>query len=242
MLKNDKEQFLLTPIDQLKTMPERLLYVRLLKNLSQSEIAKMCGIKQPSYNSIETGKSKIGSKYMVNIANALGVHVEWLISGDIKLMPKLHENFESSITGEHSKQISSTANIPLINPKSYKTENGIRIDLTQIIEFKSIPSSFFKLKKIQIPNLKLWTMNNNSMSPYINKGDLVGFDISETKILDGEIYFIFFEDEFMIKKIIKEANGVLILSSFNQSNFRDKRVSNDYKNLLILGQQCWRAG
>ena len=49
----------------------------------------------------------------------------------------------------------------------------------------------------------------DSMSDFIHDGDLVGIDVSQTEIIDGEIYAVYFEGEGMIKQIFKAVNMIL---------------------------------
>jgi len=51
-------------------------------NLSQAQLAKLCGISQPSLSDIESGKTKsLRGKTLMRLAEALGQSPEWL-AGD----------------------------------------------------------------------------------------------------------------------------------------------------------------
>lgn len=62
------------------TMQTRLIHARERLNLSQQDIADMVGMKQPSYYQLESGKTK-KSRFIYEIAQALQVNPEWLITG-----------------------------------------------------------------------------------------------------------------------------------------------------------------
>ena len=80
------------------------------------------------------------------------------------------------------------------------------------------------------------------MTDFIHDQDLVGIDISQTEITDGEIYAVYFEGEGMIKQIFKEEGGKLVLHSLNPK-YRDREVTEQNGlNFKVMGRQFWRAG
>jgi len=61
-------------------LKDRLKIARKAARRTQAEVADGVGIKQPTYNQLETGKSQ-GSKHLVQIADFLGVSATWLATG-----------------------------------------------------------------------------------------------------------------------------------------------------------------
>ena len=142
----------------------------------------------------------------------------------------------------------------------YETENGfIWIDVVEAnfscgvgesIEFHfdvingkfPFPPSFFQRKHVDPSCMRIIKAKGDSMSDFIHDGDMVGIDISQTEIVDGEIYAVYFEGEGMIKQIFKEEGGKLTLHSLN-SKYRDREVSEQNGlNFKVMGRQFWRAG
>lgn len=70
----------------------------------------------------------------------------------------------------------------------------------------------------------------------------MGFNYSQTKIFDGEIYLVLFEREFMFKRVFKEANGILVLTSMNEARYPEKRLQENYGGFKVIGKQCFRLG
>ena len=97
--------------------------------------------------------------------------------------------------------------------------------LMQLME-KFLSPSFFKEKRVAQECMRIIKAKGDSMTDYIKDGDLVGIDISQTEVIDGEIYAVYFAGEGMIKQIFKEADGSLILHSLNEK-FRDRRVTEE---------------
>ena len=142
----------------------------------------------------------------------------------------------------------------------YETENGfIWIDVVEAnfscgtgesIEFHfdvingkfPFPPSFFQKKYVHPDCMRIIKAKGDSMADKIDDGDLVGIDISQTEIIDGQIYAVYFEGEGMIKQIFKEEGGKLILHSLNPK-YRDREVTEQNGlNFKVMGRQFWRAG
>lgn len=142
----------------------------------------------------------------------------------------------------------------------YETENGfIWIDVVEAnfscgagesIEFHfdvingkyPFPPSFFQRKHVDPKCMRIIKAKGDSMSDFIHDQDLVGIDISQTEIIDGEIYAVYFEGEGMIKQIFKEEGGKLVLHSLNPK-YRDRDVTEQNGlNFRVMGRQFWRAG
>lgn len=64
----------------MRTFAERLKAMREenIPELSQMDLAKLSGVSQTTISNIEKGRNQ-GSKYIVKLANALGVRPEWLL-------------------------------------------------------------------------------------------------------------------------------------------------------------------
>ena len=74
----------------------RLRHARKLRNVSQVELAKGSGIKQPTVASLESGRSA-NSKHLPQIAAYLNVPYEWLLTGKGDLNEKPRSFVDTSI-------------------------------------------------------------------------------------------------------------------------------------------------
>lgn len=75
----------------LKSIPklaERLKYVRLVKGLSQADLAGIAGTTQQAIQQAETGKAR-QPRYLHRIAKELGVPFEWLAFNDVPSSSKV---------------------------------------------------------------------------------------------------------------------------------------------------------
>ncbi len=104
------------------------------------------------------------------------------------------------------------------------------------------PPHFFTDKGVKPENFKLVCAKNDSQKPYINEHDMVGIDISDREIKDGEMYAILLDGERMFKRIFREPGNVLRLHCYNP-DYPDKIVTaENHSSLVIVGREMYRAG
>ena len=221
-------------------LASRLKKSRLNANKSQEEVAQFVGTKQPTYQALESGKTN-KSAFLPLIANFLSVDPFWLATG---------------------KNPDAFSEKDLLKPTvvEYGVDNEfVWIDVVEAnfscgvgesIEFHfdaingkiPFPPSFLKEKNVTEKSMKIIKAKGDSMADFIKDGDMVGINLAQTDVIDGEIYAVYLAGEGMIKQIFKEADGSLILHSLNEK-YRDKLVTEENgKNFKVIGRQIWRAG
>lgn len=75
-------------------MPIRSLGLRLrharkiMRKMTQAQLAKAAGVEQPSISELETGETKeISGPTLLAVSRALGVRAQWLVHGDEPIEP-----------------------------------------------------------------------------------------------------------------------------------------------------------
>ncbi len=231
----------------MSSLGERLKQARENKQLSQQEVAERAGMSQPTYYKIESGKTK-RTTYLNDLARVLGVNPEWLATGQGSMQTNqqiVDDLIASMPNGITHDQIEPWRNQTWVEVYDLKFCCG---DGSGYAEFeplkKTLPfdNSFFKYRNIKPEFFKLIYGKGDSMSPYINDGDAVGLDISDKIPKDGEVYALFLDGDTMIKRIFREAGGILTLSSDNKA-YRDKVVDDSNgDSLIIIGRVVYRSG
>lgn len=75
-----REVFFWSKQIKMSNLQTRLRQARKEAGLTQKEVCRLSGIKQPSYSDLENIEGST-SRYLVAIAQALGVRAEWLQNG-----------------------------------------------------------------------------------------------------------------------------------------------------------------
>ena len=209
------------------------LKIQGLKLKTQAEVAEAVKMSQPAYQALESGKN-LKSAFLPLIAQFLGVDAYWLTTGNSE--DSFRESDVFSPTVVNNDAADQYVWIEVVEASfSCGTGESIEFHFDAINGKIPFPASFFKEKRVAQECMRIIKAKGDSMTDYIKDGDLVGIDISQTEVIDGEIYAVYFAGEGMIKQIFKEADGSLILHSLNEK-FRDRRVTEENgKNFKVMG-------
>lgn len=234
---------------RMSTLGQRLKESRLKAGLTQKQVAEAAGMKQPSYQYLEksdTNGNK-SSSYLPEIARILNVDFYWLATGEgtPEIDPKLKQILENSpnITVNSNTNNEERIWIDLVNIRfACGDGESIEFHFDEVIGKYDFPPAFFKKYGVKPENMKLGLASGDSQEPYICAGDIFGIDLSDVEIKDGEFYAVYFEGEAMLKQILKEEGGKLILHSLNPK-YRDKTITaNNGASFRVIGRQFYRAG
>ncbi len=231
----------------MSSLGERLKQARENKQLSQQEVAERAGMSQPTYYKIESGKTK-RTTYLNDLARVLGVNPEWLATGqgsmqtNQQIVDDLIASMPNGITHDQIEPWRNQTWVEVYDLKFCCGDGGGYAEFEPLKKTLPFDNSFFKYRNIKPEFFKLIYGKGDSMSPYINDGDAVGLDISDKIPKDGEVYALFLDGDTMIKRIFREAGGVLRLTSDNKA-YRDKVVDDSNgDSLIIIGRVVYRSG
>ncbi|MDS7931873.1 LexA family transcriptional regulator [Acinetobacter sp. V102_4] len=247
----------------MSTMVERIQAALKAKKLSWSKAATMIGLSPQAPSKWKKGQ--ISKETLDKLAELLGVDAGWLLNGKKNQnltnfnMQEFMDMHGLSKTNESSFDLSDIQGVEMVEYAVGTGDGFIWIDVVEAsfscgtgeaIDFhfdvingkQPFPPNFFKNKHVHPDFMRIIKAKGDSMADKIDDGDLVGIDISQTNIIDGEIYAVYFEGEGMIKQIFKEEGGKLILHSLNPK-YRDREVTEQNGlNFKVMGRQFWRAG
>ncbi|MFB6349450.1 XRE family transcriptional regulator [Moraxella sp. ZJ142] len=231
----------------METLADRLKFARKNAKISQAAVAKAVGISQPSYQALESGKSG-KSAFLPQIANALKVNINWLATGqgEIKspqqVVDELIESMPNGITHDQIEPWRQQTWVEVYDLKFCCGDGSGYAEFEPLKKTLPFDDSFFRFRGVKPEFFKIIYAKGDSMAPYINEGDAVGLDISDKIPKDGEAYALFLDGDTMIKRIFREAGGVLILSSDNKA-YKDKIVDDhNGDSLIIIGRVAYRSG
>lgn len=221
-------------------LKDRLKESRKKAGKTQAEVAEAVKISQPAYQALESGRNQ-KSAFLPMIAQFLGVDPYWLTTGGENDSFEKKDLHKPTVVEYDSDNDFVWIDVVEAN-FSCGTGESIEFHFDVINGKFPFPPSFFQKKFVDPKYMRIIKAKGDSMADFIKDGDLVGINLAQTEIIDGEIYAFYFAGEGMIKQIFKEADGSLILHSLNEK-YRDKIVTEDNgSNFKIMGRQFWRAG
>ncbi|WP_313042680.1 XRE family transcriptional regulator [Acinetobacter sp.] len=222
-------------------LKDRLKVARKNAHKSQLEVAEAIGVTQSAYSQLETGRVD-STSHLPAIAKFLGVDSYWLQTGEgtADALNSL-EMIDPVITTDDLKNQFVWIDVVEAN-FSCGTGESIEFHFDAINGKIPFPPSFLKDRNVTEKTMKIIKAKGDSMADFIKDGDLVGINLQQTDVIDGEIYAVYLAGEGMIKQVFKEADGSLVLHSLNDK-YRDKVVTEENgKNFKVIGRQFWRAG
>lgn len=217
----------------------------------QFEIIDLKNSSGVSYEMIRRytlGIAKPREDKLQKIANTLGVRVGWLDYGEGEMLSakaQVDELVASMPNGITHDEIEPWREQVWVNfyDVSFCCGSGRGYPEFEPLK-KTLPfdQSFFKYRNLDPKYFKIIYAKGDSMAHYIQEGDAVGIDVSDTEPREGEVYALFWDGDLLIKRIYKEGGGVLRLTSDNKS-YPEKIVNEtNGESLVIIGRVVYRSG
>ena len=195
------------------TLAERLTSIMSEKGLSQAELARMTGLKQPSVFKIVSGQT-LNPKNIVEIATALGVDVNWLKTGEgDSEIGRITAYCHSEKDNEH------TLRVDLLDVNLAAYSSGI-INA----EYPNIVSSLYFteeganriLGRTTTNGVYMFRVPTDSMVPTIKQTDIVFIDTNIKHYIGEGIYAFSLNGEEYIKRLQRLPTGVIRALSDNK--------------------------
>lgn len=189
------------------TLSERLTSLMYEKGISQAELARLIGIKQPSVFKILSGETR-NPKKILEIATALNVDPHWLKTGEGDPEPSYR------IVEVSEPQNPNTVRIDILDVEA-SAGNGAYLSPTeQGLLSQEFDLTFFRQQfgRADAKHLKLITVKGDSMAPTLESGDLLYVDISENYFAADGLYVFTFDGQTFIKRLQKVGKEMLVIS------------------------------
>lgn len=207
--------------------------------ISQSDLARACGVTSASVSDWINGKTKtIRPQYLSKAAQALNVSIAWLA------------------TGEGSKQSSSVG----VVEEDYNDDDFVMIPEYKIRlaagpgaeptpeELSATTKACYRrawfIKRGLNPKYCIrLRVDGNSMEPLLRDGDCVMICRRVERIVSGKIYAFAYNGDLRIKYLSTKINGDVVVKSENRTDFEDEIIpAEDRENLHIIGVVVERSG
>lgn len=172
-------------------LKNRLKILRESKKLTQQELADKLNLSRVRYNNYETGKRNPDYEVLQLIANFYDVSIDYLL-GKTESTPK--KGIKIPVLGKVA------AGIPIEAIENYDSD-----------EWEEIPINLAKCGEYFALKIK-----GESMEPKFSNGDVVIVK-KQDDIESGEIGVVIVNGcDATVKKIVKQANGIMLVASNNE--------------------------
>jgi transcriptional regulator with XRE-family HTH domain len=156
---------------------QRIKNARKNKKLSQTELAALLGVSQPTVGNWESGNHEPRHAIVSRIAYALDVRHLWLISGMED--PVDGKPLAPPIVGDQNQYLTT----PIVHVPVLEWPTAIDDFLKSAPNSQRyLPASLWALQPFAL------SVFDDSMLPEFTQGTLVIFDAARTRLYDGELY------------------------------------------------------
>jgi len=248
-------------IRTMKTVKEiRLENARALANEGPAEFARRIDSSTQQVNQVigPAPTRNIGDKLARRIETAFGRPEGWLdvqhdseqndvsktSQSNALIRRLLPEDQGNLVTWENPEDLEPDDDRVWIDRYDYRYSAGNGVIQWEVRQKKALPFDvgFFKALGVRPQDCKLAQVHGRSMEPYLFNRDMMMICTAKTRVRDGQIYAVTFEDEPLVKQIFKEPEGALRLHSYNPE-FPDKIIAADQlEGLQIAGEVVYRSG
>lgn len=216
-----------------ETLAERLNQAMTASGMSQGALAKASGVAQPTIWRLTSGNAR-GSTKIVEIANALGVRSEWLSTGvgpmrsdGLQPVIPVAENTAPDVFRVDVLDLTVSA-----GPGAFMISEFVEV--LHAIEFTTEHArSLFGNRSDA--DIKVMTVDGDSMCPTIQSGDRIFFDISVRSFKADGVYAFVFGQHFHVKRLQMQGLQLAVLS--DNPAYKDWYVTEENQDqLYIMGK------
>lgn len=215
------------------TLAERLKEARSARGLTQKALGDLVGVSQAAIQKIETGKASQTTK-LVDIANALGVMPDWLSSGE----GSMHNGAKYPVAALTAHPASDVFRVDVLDltvsagPGSFMISEFVEV--LHAIEFTTEHARSLFGNRTQ-HDVKVMTVDGDSMCPTIQSGDRLFFDVSVRNFKVDGVYAFVFGQHFHVKRLQMQGLQLAVLS--DNPAYKDWYVTEENQDqLYIMGK------
>ncbi|QNS14261.1 XRE family transcriptional regulator [Mannheimia bovis] len=208
-------------------LSSRLSNLLAQKNLSLNAFAKMVGVTQPAISKIVNGET-LNPKYIVEIADALDVSVEWLKTGKgeapdfakLEDNPTAYEDEKPMFRLEVLDVYASAGNGSFIT--------GDLTSYTHAVEFEN---AYFAqvFQRANAKGLSIINVDGDSMEPTIGSGDLLFVDTTKSAYQGDGVYVFSYGENLYVKRLQFAGDVLLVISDNPRYKEWEIKKENEHK-------------
>lgn len=234
------------------TLADRIKAARKHAQLTQRSLAEKVGVEQPVISQLETGKN-LRSVHLTKIAQVCQVSPIWLAEGvgpmvqtgtqstnpvtqhEIELLGELSAWDEGDPLDEDDVEV------PYFAEVEFSGGNG----MTEVIEVAGRKLRFscatLRAAGVDKRSAAVARVKGRSMERLILDGAAIGFDMSDTSIIDGEIYAFNHGGMLRTKYLYRLPQGSIRISSENDDEYPDEVMTAEqwHDEVRMLGRVFW---
>lgn len=245
------------------TLGSRVRQCRLALHWSQAELARRLKIKQQSIDQLESGSVK-SPRYIVELAETLGIPLDWLRHGQGKMRfyevaqgKKSHGKvgtFEAPM--EQSTDVPKFIAhdtffylngqiyclVPVYDARALTGPGALNVENPEPISHNVFRKDWIKSITAAAPpaNLIVLRVTGDSMRDTMHDGDQILVDLTVRRWVRDGLYVIRYstKDELMVKRLVRQPSSSLLIVRSDNKNYGSQLTLSD-DEIIIEGRVIW---
>lgn len=232
-----------TLVNELNTVGKRLKYARKKLKLSQIDLSNKTGCGQSTISDIESD-SKPNTSYLIKIARALNVSVDWLETGELgnpnqtatAIAPLANIEFIPVLTLSLSDLPQRNTHAPINTQEDY-------------VHYKEVGSlpfqrDFFERHNLEDTNFQVFLNESMEIDSFLRIGDYFGLNTNRSgrSVKVGKYYLMIHKKKIAIRKLSSIEEN---LYCFEHPLYRKDALflilPDQNSDITILGELVWKS-
>lgn len=239
--------------DEWDTLAKRVKGRRQLLKLNQEQLAAISGLGQGDISKIERGDIQQTTK-VAQLARALQCDAFWLATGEgdetggsasTGADPPQAHGMTPILAWEHPDELppGEFVLVPRLDVVLLAGNGHEQIELKLTQERpEAFRADWIRDMRLKPSKLAAMRTSGESMEPTIHDGDSVLVDISQTKVIDGNVYALWYEGGERVKRLFTLPGGGLRIASDNPRHQAIDLVPERAGDVRIIGRVVHRSG
>jgi phage repressor protein C with HTH and peptisase S24 domain len=210
---------------------------RLKKSLDLKNDTEVAKVLETDPRLLGTWKKRGTVPYekIIKLCILKNINLQWMFSDGSSLPTVFSEN---GLVSEADGYI----RVPRYEVKA-SAGGGAIIHSEQIVDHLYFKTDWVK-NVLGIPRdfLALISVQGDSMEPTLSNGDLILIDTRSSRVEDGAIYVVQYEDALLVKRLQKKYDGSVVIRSDNPLYEPEILHGENAMNLKIVGRVVWAGG
>ena len=250
----DTEVFSLYDMD---TLASRLKWALRERGISQSQLARECGLHRATVSLWVTGQtSELEGSNLAKAAEILFVNPMWLATGkgrrestyglqDVEKQRSEEKIGTPIITWEKPEDLpeGEFVIVPRYDVHVAAGNGHVVYDELEHDQGQAYRTSSVRNLATKASNLMTVYAKGESMEPSIYEGDALLVDRGQTTVKDRQVYILRYGHEIRVKRLFLRPDGGLRIVSDNSSAFPEEVITGEeMKHIEIIGRVVERSG
>lgn len=212
---------------------------------TQTRLAAETGIAQATIGRAMRGESMLSAEYVQKVANALGASLDEIYG----IAPKGTTPMRSErpiATWEHPDEL-PPGEFALVRRLDIKLSAGtghehLDVTLSEDQQPQAFRAAWIRKMGLRPNRLACATADGDSMEPAIHDGDALVINLDETSVIDGKVYWIWYDGGARVKRLYRLPGGGLRIKSDNATYDTIDLTADHAQHVRIIGRVRHKAG